>query len=213
MQKTCIDCGVGLTDKNWSESSQRGRRYLCRECATARASAHAQANRDWRRQYMAQYYQGHKDKFAANSRAYQKAHPEKAREWARKSVQKNRSKRYAKQREWVRTHRPRLAINAKRRRAKLRDEILQEYGRACQCCGESRVEFLCLDHANGDGAAHRKQIGKTQRGGGSLTYTWLKKQGFPKDGRFRILCHNCNCARAFYGTCPHERERGEAKPA
>ncbi len=82
---------------------------------------------------------------------------------------------------------------------KLRLELIQAYGRRCACCGESAVEFLALDHINGGGNAHRKQM-KTS----TQIYRDLKRQGFPKDG-FRLLCHNCNMATGFYGYCPHAR--------
>ena len=161
---------------------------------------------------MANYYRQNPELFRKSAKAYydsQKDSPEfkrKQREWSRKSAQKHRAKRYAKQREWVKAHRPRLAANAKRRRTTLRNDLLRAYGGTCKCCGESRPEFLSLDHTNGDGSAHRKEIGGSQRAGGSKTYTWLKQHGFPQD-RFRLLCHNCNLARGLYGYCPHERER------
>jgi hypothetical protein len=25
-----------------------------------------------------------------------------------------------------------------------------------------------------------------------------------------VLCFNCNCAKGFYGSCPHDAEREEA---
>jgi hypothetical protein len=65
----------------------------------------------------------------------------------------------------------------------------------CDCCGEGTYEFLSIDHVNGDGGAHRKQIGR-----GSL-YTWLKRNDWPSG--FRVLCHNCNQAIGHYGVCPH----------
>lgn len=89
----------------------------------------------------------------------------------------------------------------------LRLRVIAEYGGACACCGESREPFLCLDHADGMGAVHRKELtGDWSRGAGSRTYRWLEANGFPKEG-FRILCHNCNCARGMRGVCPHESER------
>jgi hypothetical protein len=27
---------------------------------------------------------------------------------------------------------------------------------------------------------------------------------------YRVLCHNCNLARGFYGYCPHEKFDGNA---
>ena len=80
-------------------------------------------------------------------------------------------------------------------RKKLRLQVLSEYGNKCACCGESRYEFLAIDHINGNGRKHLKKIG------GNL-YGWLKRNSYPKD-LFQILCHNCNMAKGFYGSCPH----------
>lgn len=79
-----------------------------------------------------------------------------------------------------------------------RMETLAQYGWRCVCCGAGHLEFLAVDHigGRGAGAAHRRQIGA-----GSL-YRWLKKEGYPQTG-YRILCHNCNLAAGFYGSCPH----------
>ena len=65
----------------------------------------------------------------------------------------------------------------------------------CACCGESTVQFLAIDHIDGGGLAHRKQI-KTM-----TIFHWLIKNNFP-DG-FQVLCHNCNMAKSCYGRCPH----------
>ena len=92
------------------------------------------------------------------------------------------------------------AANQKVRFANSRRQVLEAYGGKCECCNESIPEFLGIDHINNDGAQHRRESGL--HGGGRLYY-WLRKNGFPKD-RFRLLCHNCNLARGFYGKCPHE---------
>ena len=34
-----------------------------------------------------------------------------------------------------------------------------------------------------------------------LLYKILRARGFPLG--YRVLCHNCNLARGFYGYCPH----------
>src|SRR3990172_5963982 len=43
--------------------------------------------------------------------------------------------------------------------AALRREVLDHYGGACACCGETTLEFLSLDHKNGGGTKHRNEIG------------------------------------------------------
>lgn len=88
---------------------------------------------------------------------------------------------------------------------RLKQDTVKAYGGACACCGESTFEFLAVDHINGGGRQHRKSIGVT---GGSSMYAWLRRHGFPKS-QFQLLCHNCNCAKGFYGSCPHTRSVSE----
>lgn len=83
----------------------------------------------------------------------------------------------------------------------MRLAIFRFYGKgqvACACCGEPQYEFLSIDHIAGGGSKHRREHGMT----GHAFYRWLIKEGFP-DG-YRVLCHNCNMAKGFYGVCPHE---------
>jgi hypothetical protein len=78
----------------------------------------------------------------------------------------------------------------------------------CECCGESHIEFLTIDHINGDGAKERREMkaaGLNAAKGGHEFYCLLEKRGFPAG--YRVLCFNCNCARGFFGECPHERLR------
>lgn len=84
------------------------------------------------------------------------------------------------------------------RHYKNRLRVLNHYGGKCACCGENRYEFLALDHINGGGSQHRRQI----KGGSKHMTQWVINNGFPKD-MFRILCHNCNMAIGAYGYCPH----------
>ncbi len=83
-------------------------------------------------------------------------------------------------------------------RRSIRERVIAAYGGKCACCGEAAYEFLALDHVNGDGKQHRAEVGVT-----SAIYRDVVKQGYPP--AFRILCHNCNSARGYYGYCPHEK--------
>lgn len=87
--------------------------------------------------------------------------------------------------------------------------VLQHYSGkavpACECCGESTYEFLSLDHIEGGGAAHRKEIGVAR------IYAWVWRNKLPPG--FRVLCHNCNQAIGAYGFCPHQHpERSLTAP-
>ena len=89
-------------------------------------------------------------------------------------------------------------IYQKRYRDKIRYQVFDVYGKTCSCCGEDRLEVLTIDHVNGGGNNHRREVGA-----GSSFYKWLHKNGFPK-GDYRTLCRNCNQAKHTYGTCPHQ---------
>jgi hypothetical protein len=87
-------------------------------------------------------------------------------------------------------------------------ELLCHYSKSrkpkCECCGETNVEFLALDHINRDGAAHRREI-EAQRAGWRLRQWLVSQKKLPTD--LRVLCHNCNMALSFYGYCPHQERR------
>jgi hypothetical protein len=90
---------------------------------------------------------------------------------------------------------------SKKRHFNLKINVLTHYGNGnCKCmlCGESRHQCLSIDHVNGGGSKHVKQI-KTS------LYQWLKNNNFP--GGFQTLCMNCQfikrteegeCIRRFF---------------
>lgn len=67
----------------------------------------------------------------------------------------------------------------------------------CNCCKESMLLMLTIDHKNGRGTEHREKWGTN-------IYRWLKKKNYPKG--YQTLCFNCNIAKAFAKTikCPHK---------
>lgn len=107
---------------------------------------------------------------------------------------------YARERYWDDPEKYRNAARESQAetRKRVRDELVAAYGGKCACanCPETNPAFLCLDHINGDGKAHRMKMG-------SHTYADLRRRGWPQEG-FRLLCWNCNSATRFGRTCPHE---------
>lgn len=71
----------------------------------------------------------------------------------------------------------------------------------CACCGERELKFLALDHRDGNGSKHRRDTNAK----GNQMYAWIIKNNFPPI--FQVLCHNCNLAKGFYGSCPHNIKR------
>lgn len=90
-----------------------------------------------------------------------------------------------------------IKIQDKSSHNKIRLEVLSNYGLFCVCCGETKIEFLTIDHINGNGAEHTRLTGK-----GTRLYYWLKRNNYPKDN-YQVLCFNCNCAKGQNGRCPH----------
>jgi hypothetical protein len=95
-----------------------------------------------------------------------------------------------------------VRVKARDRIRSLRNNILNYYGGKCACCGEPRKELLALDHINGGGAEHRKEIGDS----GTAILWWIRSNNYPPI--FQVLCHNCNYAKGKHGLpCPHIQER------
>lgn len=93
-----------------------------------------------------------------------------------------------------------IRASGERTQQKLRAEVFAAYGGfRCACCGETTPEFLTVDHIEGGGNQHRKQLAAE----GITLYRWLKRHGFPPG--FQALCANCNTAKHIHGQCPHQR--------
>ena len=86
----------------------------------------------------------------------------------------------------------------RRYRAKLKTQVVAAYGGCCTCCGENEMAFLTIEHLNGGGLEHRKRVGS-----GSGIYRDIIRQGFPT--KFTVLCMNCNFAKRWGKTCPHQQ--------
>ena len=88
-----------------------------------------------------------------------------------------------------------------------KQRVMDYYGGKCLCCGETGLLFLAIDHIDGNGAEHRRQIApnhKCRGPFGDLFYRWLEKNNYPSG--FQTLCHNCNIAKSWNGgICPHKQ--------
>lgn len=104
--------------------------------------------------------------------------------------------RYARKAE---EEREKQSTYRKRTRSRLREDMLDAYGRCCACpnCPETNPAFLTLDHINGGGRAHRKEINS---GDGLLRR--VRDEGYPAD-KYRLLCMNCNLLTRGGRICPH----------
>lgn len=148
--------------------------------------------REQDRLYQQAYRAGHREQINAYSRAYHQRNRTKL-------LKKMHGRYMAKQDEYKAT--------AKAQRQLYKLEALRMYGgTTCACCGETHIEFLCIDHINGGGMAHRRTIGAYI---GNNFYRWLKSHGYPLG--FRVLCVNCNFALGHAGYCPHSFAKNSSK--
>jgi hypothetical protein len=71
--------------------------------------------------------------------------------------------------------------------------VLSRYGQEGKCvcvkCGFTNISALSIDHINGNGTEHRKEVGR-----GEAFYSWLIKNNFPEG--YQTLCMNCQFVKA-----------------
>lgn len=122
---------------------------------------------------------------------------ERRKAYIRKWLHDNREAHLAQQKQWRADNAESRRVYEKNRREELRKRLLEHYGAVCSCCGESEQSFLCIDHIDGGGEAHRKEVGF-----GTKFQWWLVKNEFPLG--FQTLCHNCNQCIWARGRCAHK---------
>ena len=79
--------------------------------------------------------------------------------------------------------------------------VLEHYGTACNCCGQTQKLVLTVDRINNDGYLQRGRWQKRLE-----LYRQIIKDGFPEN--IQILCFNCKLgAQKNGGICPHKTRR------
>lgn len=69
----------------------------------------------------------------------------------------------------------------------------------CIMCGYDDIRALSIDHINGGGGEHRREL---LRYGKSFSYKWLIDNNFP-DG-YQILCMNCQFIKKLVNNETHK---------
>jgi hypothetical protein len=119
-----------------------------------------------------------------------------SKEWR----QNNGDKYKESQKIWRQNNRDKCDQLRREEYHRLINEVIDAYGGKCACCGETRKEFLSIDHKKGGGSEHRREMGFT----GSQFYYWLRQNNYPEE--FQVLCFNCNCGKGTYSVSPHNKE-------
>jgi len=122
---------------------------------------------------------------------------EHAKEWN----QNNKDRMNQLKKVWRQNNRDKVNQSQRESHRQLNDEVIDAYGGKCACCGETRKEFLSIDHIDGNGNKQKKEIGvRTSQ----EFYCWLKQNNYPEG--FQVLCFNCNCGKRNFSVCPHIKE-------
>lgn len=144
--------------------------------------------------YSKEYYAKHKEKILEESRMYYTQHKERILERLKGYRSTTERKQYMIQ---YRIDHPELKREYYERPKEI---VLDHYGHKCQWeegCDVIDSDMLQVDHINGGGNQHRRQI-KTD------IYSWLINNNFPLG--YRLLCANHNCKhRANLGKAKREK--------
>ena len=154
-------------------------------------------DKEKKRLYDIAYRVANKDKLIARGKSYRETHKSEAAASNAAYRMAHKTELDAYDKTYNASHKSEMAAYAAARYAALKFETIEFYGGKCACCGEGHIQFLTIDHINGDGAERREREGL----GGAL-YQWLKKNGYPSG--FQVLCYNCNCAKRDGDHCPHQ---------
>ena len=182
--KACYSCKTikSVLEFHKDKDSKTGYSSKCKECKKL-------------------YYQINKDKINKTNERYRIKNRKQINERKKKNRNDNKDELNRLNREWYQQNKQKQCEKVKERMRKIRLEVLIHYSEnppKCKCCGETYLEFLTIDHINGNGSEHRRNMKN------SNIYVELRSKKFPEG--FRVLCWNCNSSRGCYGYCPHEKE-------
>lgn len=183
-----------------------------KEHITAQVSGYRDKHKDVIATRQSEYYQKNKERIAIQHIEYREKN--KARITAQKASwrEKNRENIAARKAEFYMRNRERLLATAsesqKKRLLILRTRFYDVYGLkkeghehgVCTCCKEADLmDFGTVSHIDGNGAQHRKLVGR------SLFKVLQEALAVYDPARFAAECWNCNSGAAHNGgVCPHK---------
>lgn len=142
-------------------------------------------------------------------RRYREAHREILRDRDREYRETNHEADLDRKRRYRETNHDADLESKRRYHAAVRAKVLTHYSPyappRCACCGAA--DRLTIDHVNGDGAEHRKELFGDPNRAYAGFYLWLIKQNFPSG--YQVLCNPCNASKKKGAHCQlHQPPRG-----
>lgn len=169
--------------------------YKYKKDQQAHSKKYALENKEKIAAYKIEYGEKNKDRIRARKKAHYELNKETINKKQRAFYEIHKDKLLGRNRDWLKTHPEKIKEYGKRRHQKVKLDVLNHYGHGnphCKICGIKNVQYLCLDHINGDGNKHRKEISRGSAG--YNMYRWIQKNNYP-DG-FQVLCFNHNFAKS-----------------
>lgn len=164
-----------------------------------------------KRAYAKAFYESHREQLNNQKKTHYYLHKEEYRAYHQSQIEQ----KHAYDKLYYQSHKEKKKLTSKNRYkvnselikrkmhrydVRIRMEVINHYGNKCACCGELNIEFLAIDHINGGGNKHRREL---KLSSGTAFYNWIIKNNYPDT--LRILCHNCNTSLGLYGYCPHNK--------
>jgi len=84
-------------------------------------------------------------------------------------------------------------IRHMKRKAALKNSIVEAYGGECNFCGHNIQDHMTIDHISG--------VEKSDGRSSARLYRYLRDSDYPTDN-YQLLCYNCNCAKSHFGFLP-----------
>lgn len=150
-----------------------------------------------RRPYIRKWQSDHRQRMAVLRRSWYERNQEKVKAARIKWQTNNWDAVVTYRKRWRDENKSHVAQIQRNRLAVYKQAVVDAYGGSCECCGETEVIFLTVEHVRKDGQTHRNVQGNF--------YRHLMRSGFPKDQGLSILCMNCNWAQRNGAICPHKK--------
>ncbi len=119
-------------------------------------------------------------------------------DYYKEHYQKNHDKILQQRQKHRNENREHYKTKERKKRLIIKERVINGHGGKCECCGETLLDFLTIDHINNDGARHRKEFGRAGK-----IHRWIISNNFPEG--FQVLCFNCNYSKFLNGgKCIHQ---------
>ena len=140
-------------------------------------------------EYQKQWRLNNAEHIKITSKLYYEKNKELILERAHKRAIDNKESRHIKSRAYYEKNKDKIRSKSAKHYQELRTKVLTHYGNgqcACVKCGFDDIRALSIDHINGEGMKHRKELGGLRA---NSFYLWMIRNNYPEG--LQTLCMNC----------------------